>query len=82
MKMVTTVRVIRPYVLRVKFSDGVTRDVDLEKELYGEVFEPLRNPTVFSQVTVDEELGTIVWPNGADFSPEFLYKEAKSLTKA
>ncbi len=82
MKRETTVQVIRPYVLRVKFSEGVTRDVDLEKELYGEVFEPLRDPAIFSQVTVDEELGTIVWPNGADFSPEFLYKGARSLTKA
>src|SRR6266540_7392503 len=62
-----------PYRLRLVFDDGVTKVVDLEGELWGPAFEPLRDPEFFTKVTVDEELGTVVWPNGADFSPEFLY---------
>jgi hypothetical protein len=70
---VIAARVEGPFVLRLDFDDGLTKTIDLEAELWGPVFEPLRDPAVFAQVTVDEELGTIVWPNGADFSPEFLY---------
>ena len=73
MEVVTAVRVIGPYSLELTFSDDTRREVDLEPELYGEVFEPLRDPAFFAQATVDHELGTVVWPNGADFSPEFLY---------
>jgi hypothetical protein len=36
------------------------------------VFEPLKDPEVFRQVRVDEELGTVVWPNGADLDPDLL----------
>lgn len=77
METVTKVRVLRSYVLELAFSDGTKREVDLESELYGEVFEPLRDPAVFAEARVDEELGTVVWPNGADFSPEFLYRGMK-----
>ncbi len=73
METVTKVQVIEPYLLEITFSNGVSRQVDLEGELYGEVFEPLREPGFFSQARLDPELGTVVWPNGADFSPEFLY---------
>ncbi|MBM3934105.1 MAG: DUF2442 domain-containing protein [SAR202 cluster bacterium] len=78
MEIVTKVRVLRPYILRVTFSDGTVRDVDVESELYGEVFEPLKDPRVFAKARVDKTLRTVIWPNGADFSPEFLYRGAKS----
>lgn len=56
----------------LRFADGTEGDVDLTAELYGEIFEPLKQQTVFSQLAVDPATHTIVWPNGADFSPEFL----------
>jgi uncharacterized protein DUF2442 len=62
------------YRLRLEFDDGAAKDVDLSNELYGEVFEPLRDPKVFARVAVNPETGTIEWPNGADFAPEFLYE--------
>ena len=39
---VESVSHIDGYRLRVGFSDGVVKDVDLSGELHGEIFEPLR----------------------------------------
>ena len=63
-----------PYRLHLRFADGVEGDVDLERLIRFEgVFEPLRAPEVFAAVRVDPELGTIVWPNGADLDPVVLH---------
>lgn len=64
---------------RIGFSDGMEGDVDLAGELDGTVFAPLRDPSVFRSVRVHPELGTIVWPNGADFAPEFLREQVRVL---
>ena len=69
----------KDYEVRLQFSDGVVKDVDLNGELYGEVFEPLRDPVFFRQVKVSQETRTIEWPNGADFAPEFLYEIGKEV---
>lgn len=61
------------YSLRVHFDNGTVKEIDLESVLYGELYEPLRDPDFFRQVMVDDEVGTIVWPNGADFDPDLLY---------
>jgi len=76
---VTDVRYLRPYVLRVTFSDGVTKDVDLERELWGEVFEPLKDESLFRQARVGLESHTVEWPNGADLAPEFLYESGRTV---
>ena len=55
------------------FSDGTEGEVDLRDELWGEMFEPLKDPARFAEVSVHPDLETLVWPNGADFAPEFLY---------
>lgn len=62
------------YRIRVRFSDGRDGVLDLENELWGEVFEPLRELELFRAFRVDHELATIVWPTGADLAPEFLYE--------
>ena len=64
------------YRIEVTFSDGTHGIVDMEKELWGEVFEPLKDLAQFKKFVLDEELKTIVWPTGADLAPEFLYQQA------
>jgi hypothetical protein len=65
----------RDYRIWLRFADGVEGEVDLESELWGEVFEPLKDKSRFADFALDKELETIVWPNGADFAPEFLYQK-------
>jgi ribosomal protein L31E len=62
----------RDYIIHLKFNDGAEGFVDLAKELYGEMFAPLKNKENFKAFRVDPELNTIVWENGADLAPEFL----------
>jgi len=66
---------VRDFTVWVKFEDGTEGELDLSEELYGPIFEPLRDVLYFKQVKVNPELGTIVWPNGADLAPEFLYEK-------
>ena len=62
------------YRIWLRFADGSEGEIDLESELWGPMFEPLRaDPELFRQVRVDKELGTIVWPNGADMDPDVLH---------
>jgi hypothetical protein len=74
---VTEVRHVHGYRVWLRFNDGLAGEIDLEPELHGEVFEPLRDPALFAQVHVHPEYETIVWPNGADLAPEFLYEQVK-----
>jgi hypothetical protein len=62
-----------PYILRVQFDDGTERVIDFQPVLAGELFGPLRDLAVFNQVSIDSEVHTLVWPNGADFDPATLH---------
>ena len=76
---VSSVAYLGGYCLRLTFADGLVADVDLTAKLQGDVgpmFEPLRDEAFFALVVVDEELGTVVWPNGADLAPDVLYEQA------
>ena len=74
---VAEARYIRDYTIHVRFADGTEGDVDLREELYGEIFEPLRDPALFRQFSVHPEFHTLTWPNGADIAPEFLYEKVQ-----
>ncbi len=71
-------RHVRNYTIWLKFSDGVEGQIDLENELYGPVFEPLKNMDEFRKFSVHPELHTLVWQNGADISPEFLHDNLRA----
>jgi hypothetical protein len=79
---VTDVQVLDGYRLRLAFSDGAVGEIDLVQELWGEVFEPLREEAMFRQARVDTELGTVVWPNGADLDPESLRDNVRLVKRA
>lgn len=74
MHFVKDVAYVSEYKLLLTFDDGVVKLVDLEPYLDGEIFEPLRDLEYFRTVRVNPDIDTIVWENGADVSPDFLYE--------
>ena len=67
------------FVNRVGAVPGLLRCINktLKDELTGEIFMPLNDPQVFAALKFEPDLDTVVWDNGADFAPEFLYELAK-----
>ena len=76
---VSEARYLRDYKIWLRFNDGAEGKIDLQSELEGEVFAPLRDLELFKRVRVDPELGTIAWENGTDLAPEFLYENMNVL---
>ena len=70
-------QIVGPYTLAVRFADGTNRTIDFLPVLAGELYGPLRELSLFNQVGVDSEVHTLVWPNGADFAPEFLHDNVR-----
>ena len=77
--VVKEARVLGGYRLELIFEDGLRGTVDLAQRIVGRggVFGALQDPAYFANLRVDPELGTLVWPNGADFCPDVLYEWAK-----
>lgn len=74
MHIVKNVKYIEDYKLAITFENNITKVVDLDGHLDKGIFKPLKNISYFKTVRVDEDLDTIVWDNGADISPDFLYE--------
>ena len=70
------------YRVWLRFADGLSGELDLSSELWGAMFEPLKDVEYFRQLRVDAELDTIVWPNGADLSPQWLHDQLAARSKA
>ena len=70
---------LHDYVIWLKFNNDTQGEIDLKDELYGEVFEPLKDLKKFKNFMVDKDLCTIVWERGADLAPEFLFEKLKIL---
>jgi hypothetical protein len=79
MHYVTEASYVGGYRLRIRFEDDEVRVVDLSGHLDGPIFEPLKDLASFERFTVNRDIDTVVWPNGADFSPDFLYEVGESI---
>ncbi len=85
MSKLTAIEFLDGYVIRATLDHERTKDLDFEPHLWGPMFEPLKDPSVFRSGKVDTELGTVVWPNGADVAPEVWsrgFPEGSSAEKA
>ena len=69
---ITDAEVCGSHSLRLVFNDGTRKAVNVRPLLVGPIFEPLKDPVFFAQATLNDECGTLIWPNGADFAPEAL----------
>jgi len=70
---VVDVEIVCSYILRVTFDDETEQEIDFGPVLKGALYGLLQDERVFNQVTIDPEVHTLVWPNGADFDPETLH---------
>ncbi len=70
---VSDFEIVAPYTLRIEFDDGSVQTINFWPLLRGELYGPLRDLNLFDQVRLDEEAGTLVWPNDADFDPATLH---------
>jgi hypothetical protein len=70
---VTRFSIAGPYTLMVAFADGTEQRIDFRPVLHGPLFGPLQDLDTFNAVRLDTEVGTLVWPNDADFDPATLH---------
>jgi hypothetical protein len=78
---VTEAEYLDDYRILLTFNTGEQKEVDLKDHLNGEIFKPLRDKNIFMQFTVNKDLDTIVWSNGADIAPYSLYDIGKTISK-
>ncbi len=76
----TAVKALPGYRLELAFNKGITGEICLLDELWGEVFEPLKDEVQFATAHQNNDLGTVSWANGADFAPELLFNLLQSQT--
>lgn len=76
---ITRAKPLKGFFVELTFSDGLVAALDLSTFITdesGTIFRPLSDPSYFRQVIADPELGTVVWPNGADLAPDVLHERA------
>ena len=66
------IKYLGEYRISLSFNNGERGEVDLSGELDGDIFEPLRDKSIFSTVHQHPVMKTAAWTNGADLAPEFL----------
>lgn len=70
--------VVRHGVVALTFSDGRSGELEVLSRMRGPVFDRARTQQGFSELGLDEESGTIVWPGGADLAPDTLYERIRT----
>jgi hypothetical protein len=65
-------RHVAAHVVWLRFRDGTSGKNRSGAGSPRPRLRTVRDPAVFRQFQVHPEFHTLVWPNGADFAPEFL----------
>jgi hypothetical protein len=75
---VATIRAIGGYRVRATFSDGTAGEFDFSEIINrgGPMVEPLRDPTYFARIFLED--GAPTWPNGYDAAPMWLRREIEA----
>jgi hypothetical protein len=76
---VTDAKALHGYRLWVRFSDGSEGEVHLKDFVFSDtrpIVAALRDTAAFAAIRVD--LDTVVWANGFDLAPEYLYANKKA----
>jgi len=81
MRWVTEAKYLEGYKLKIRFDNGESKVVDLQPHIDGPIFEPLKDLDFFKSFCVNPDIDAIVWPNNADFSPDFLYEIGKKVSE-
>lgn len=76
---IISVKALPGYRLDIEFEDGTCGVLDYSQELWGPLFEPLKDPQRFAEVGLDE-FGVVCWPNGADLAPDAMYDQIQNGT--
>jgi len=79
MNRVISVKPMGSYTLKIAFSDGLIKIIDIAPFIGEGVSAALKDGTYFNQVSC-EEGGGIRWPNGYDFCPNFLRDEVPAIS--
>ncbi len=75
---VAKIKYLDGYRLRATFSDGMAGTYDFAEIVKegGPMVEPLRDPTYFARVFLED--GAPTWPNGYDAAPGWLRREIEA----
>jgi len=77
---ITDATVVSHGVLKLRFEDGLTGELDVLARMWGPVFERARTEEGFAEAYVDTELGTVAWPGNVDLAPDTLYERLRTGT--
>ena len=80
MVWVIEAKYLKEYQVWLKFNNGQEGVVDLKETIFQDhraIFQALKDPTYFRGFTLDAD--TLVWDNGLDLAPEFLYEHMKAI---
>jgi hypothetical protein len=67
---IVAAQIVGPETIKIEFGDGYAGTICLTPQLWGPIFEPLKDVNFFRQFRLED--GTIRWPNDADFCPDVL----------
>jgi hypothetical protein len=76
--MITDASVVRYGVVKLRFADGLSGEVEIIQRMWGPAFERARTEEGFVQMYLDVESGTIAWPGDVDLAPDTLYERVRT----